>query len=233
MIPTLLLAVSAQAAEVDFTCTPGDGADIVGLPPLEITCEVIPPSDGTWDAVSWTFGEGTLLTGETVSFTYEETGQYTVTALLDGYEGASGTDEPYEQKYGFVTVCGEPEVEFTYRNKGGLDYALVNETTVAVNCIDQLLWEVFEGRRAEGEPAFVFETWEPRFELPDEGPWTVRLTVGGLAGTSAAALTIDAKYKLTEDLTQGPHAYWCATGPSAAGGALWLVGALLLWRRRR
>ena len=230
MIPTLLLAAAAHGAEVDFTCSPGEGAHIVGLPPLEIHCVVEPPAEGTWEAVSWTFGEGTLLMGDSVSFVYEEPGQYTVTVQLDGYEGP---DEPYEQKYGFVTTCGEPEVEFTYKNKGGLDYTFENRTTVAVNCIDQLVWEVFEGEQAEGEPAFVFDTWEPRFEFPEEGPWTVRLTVGGLAGTTAAELTIDAKYKLTEDLTQGPRAHWCATGPSAAGGALWLVGALLLRRRRR
>ena len=189
MIPTLVLAVSASAADVDFTCTPEAGGAIVGLPPLEVNCVVVPPHEGTWEAASWTFGEGTLLTGDSVSFVYEDEGQYTVSVQLDGYEGLdTAEDEPYHAEFGYVTVCGVPEVRFTYVNKGELDFELVNNTVVAVNCIEDLHWEVFEGKQAEGEPKFTFDTWSPRFVVPREGPWTVRLTVSGLAGTSAADL---------------------------------------------
>lgn len=234
MIPTLVLAVSAHAADVDFTCSPDEGGGIVGLPPLEVRCVVVTPAEGTWESTSWTFGEGTLLTGDAVSFVYEDEGQYTVSVQLDGYEGLdTATDDPYHAEFGYVTVCGAPEVRFTYVNKGGLDYELVNKTVVAVNCIQDLQWEVFEGKSAEGEPKYVFETWSPRFELPREGPWTIRLTVGGLAGTSAADLTIDAKKQLTDDLTQGPHAYWCATSPSAGAPWMWVAGLVVLRRRKR
>jgi hypothetical protein len=237
-IPMLLAGV-ASAADVDFVCT-GSGQEgglgIVGVPPLEVQCEVVPPEGADYSEVSWTMGDGELYFGETISYLYEDFGQYTISVKLEDFAGASEYDDGELTRYGFVTVCGPPEPQFTYINKGGLDIKLVNKSVLAPNCLESSEWSVFEGGTPEGIPRFTFDTWEPRFELPSEGTWTIRLTQGGMGGVTHADLTLDAHYKLTDDLTQGPRARACAVAPlqmSALGVSA--LGLLLPWlvRRRR
>ena len=234
---------------VDFTCSPDDGAgQIVGLPPLEIRCVPLLPLEGTWDKVVWTFGDGATAEGEAVDHVYDRPGQFTVSVTLENFVDAppdtDDTDavapadtDPYESRFGYVTVCGAPEPEFTYAFKGGLDYELKNRTPAAPHCLSELRWDIFEGRAVQGDPWRSIETWEPEFILPREGIWTVVLTVGGIGGTRSAKLEIDAKYALTDDLDLGPQNLHCSTGGPAglAVGALpfALPFALLLARRRR
>lgn len=228
--------VAAQAATVDFECLPEPGAGrIVGVPPLSVHCEVIPPAEGSWADVSWTMGDGTVLHGDSVSYRYVEPGQYTLSVELEDYEGPSvevdDPSDPRRTRYGYVTICGKPEPAFTFVNHGDLDYEMVNTTPVTVGCTDELRWELFHGR-AGGDPERVWETWEPRFTLPEEGEYTLRLTMAGLGGTGAAELRFDAVHKLTDDLTDGPKALACATG--GGGGGAWVgLGLLALVRRRR
>ncbi|MEZ4236695.1 MAG: PKD domain-containing protein [Myxococcota bacterium] len=231
-----LWAAAAQAATVDFVCEPDPGAgSIVGTSPLDVHCAVIPPATGTWDDVSWTFGDGELVYGDEVDHRYVDPGQYTVTVQLDGYVDAEGVDvaDPQRTEHGLVTVCGEPQPAFTYVNHGDLDYEFLNVTPIAVDCTDALRWELFRGA-PDGEPERIWETWEPRVRLPDEGEYTMRLTMAGLGGDGAAQLQFYALHKLTDDLTQGPKAMACATAP---GAAPWLglgaLGALLVRRRQR
>ncbi|MEQ1501632.1 MAG: PKD domain-containing protein [Myxococcota bacterium] len=244
---TLLLVTSmGMAADdvsvVDFACSPGEvGTDgIVGLAPLEVQCVATLPAAGTWDDVTWTFGDGSVVSGESASFVYTEPGQYTVSVRLEGYDDGSGVlTAPTVTRYGLVTVCGEPEPAFTYQNKGGLVFDLINKTTVAVHCVNDLRWDVFRGGTG-GDPAMTLDTWDPRVELPDEGEWTFRLTLGGMGGTAASELTIDAQYQLTDDFDTAGHAAACTTvplgGPQPAGlaafGAL-AVAAIGRARRRR
>ena len=226
---------------VDFTCSPDDGAgQIVGLEQLEIRCVAELPPDGTWDLIRWTFGDGATAEGAAATHVYEDTGQFTVAILLEGYEpaatdtGIESAADSYKARYGYVSVCGEPEPEFTYLMVGGLDYVLENRTPVSAHCLTELEWTVFEGTHVGGEPWRSFQTWEPEFTLPDEGPWTIVLTVGGVAGTRSARLDLDAKYRLTEELDLGLQGACDSSGPSRTGpafGALPL--ALLLSRRRR
>jgi len=190
--------------------------------------------------VSWTFGDGSIKTGEDVSFTYDEVGQYAISVRLDGYVDPDEPDAvvPQEVREGAVTVCGPPEPEFTWSNKGGLRYSLKNESTIAPYCLGDSKWEVFRGRTTEGPPVMTFETWDPRFELPHEGPWLVRLTQTGLAGRSTADHLIQARYQLTDDL-KGLPSYACSTSSSgtasgtASGAALGLLAALAARRSGR
>jgi MYXO-CTERM domain-containing protein len=232
-------AGAARAATVDFECLPDSGAGgIVGTAPLAVYCEVVAPAEGSWGDVTWTVGDGTVLHGDQVSYRYLEPGQYTVSVELDGYseagdEDSEDTSDPRRTRHGFVTICGEPEPEFTFINHGELDIEAVNLTPITVSCTEHLRWELFRGEPT-GEPLRVWELWEPRFTLPEEGEYTLRLTVSGLAGTGAAELRFDGVHKLTEDLTNGPKAAACATG--ATGGGPWLALAALAalgLRRRR
>jgi hypothetical protein len=229
----LLAGGAARAASVDFACLPDPGEGrIVGIPPLSVHCEVLPPPSGTWSAVSWTLGDGTLLFGDTIAYEYVEPGQYNVSVQLDDFDdGTEAPTDPRRTEYGYVTVCDEPAPEFTFVNHGELDYEVVNLTPITFGCTEAQRWELFRGR-PDGDPERVWETWEPRFELGDEGEYTLRLTVDGLAGTAAAELRFDAEHKLTEDLTNGPHAMACAIG--SGGSAGWLgLGLLAAVGRRR
>jgi hypothetical protein len=233
----LLLTGTASAADVDFVCT-GSGQEgglgIVGVPPLEVQCEVVLPEGATYSEISWTVGDGELYFGESVSVRYEDFGQYTISVKLEDFVGTDEDEfaDGELARYGFVTVCGPPEPEFTYINKGGLDFKLVNKSAIAPNCLESSTWSVFQGETAEGTPEFTFDTWEPRFELPTEGDWTIRLTQGGIGGVTHADLTLKARYKLTDDLTHGPAARSCATVPASLSSLVLLLVPWLVRRRR-
>lgn len=235
MVTSLFLVASAQAADVDFVCTPGDATGVVGLPPLTVTCDVVAPAVGTWDEVTWTFGDGAVVSGDSASFTYEDIGQYAITVRLENYEDAgAAADEPDPQagRVAFVTVCGAPEPRFDFENMGGLEYRLVNTSIIAPRCLDSSRWLVWEGREPKGKPAFEFSTWEPRFELPREGFWTVRLENEGIGGSEVAERVLEAEYKLA-DKYEELDPLDCATTPLAAGwGALGLLAALVRRRAR-
>lgn len=238
MIAALLLVVPASAW-VDFECTGPDAAEVtdlgfVGLPPLTVECSAYLPAEGEWDQVRWTFGDGGSVVGDTASFTYDEVGQYTVSVQLDGYVDpvVADPETPRAVRPGFVTVCGPPAPEFTWSNKGGRRYALVNASEIAPFCLDTSRWEIYRGKVAEGEPAMVQDTWDTAIELPSDGPWTVRLTQNGLAGPGVVDHVIDVRYQLTDDL-KSLGTYACSTTPGATvfGSALGLLFALS--RRRR
>ncbi len=250
----LAMAQSASAVQVDFVCSPDEGGIIVGLPPLEVRCVVELPTEGTWDRVLWSFGDGELVEADTaISHVFDTVGQHTVAVTLEGYEGpiddgvddavdtGSGVElEPEEdsssglseRKYGYVTVCGAPDPHFSYLFKGGLEYQMVNTTQPQPNCLDEVMWTVHRGDNASGisilDPR---DTWEPNFTMPEEGTYTFLLSMGGIAGTESAKLTVDAKFGLTEELDLVRAR--CATAPSSAAGGLGLVVLLLGLRRRR
>lgn len=232
------LAASALAAPFDFSCSPDEGAGVVGVPPLEIRCVVEPPP-GTFDRAVFAWGDGQTEEGTALAHVYDAPDQYSVAVTLFGYAppagGETGLPAPEAgdlsvRRDGLVTVCGPPEPEFSWVDMGGLDVRLVNSTPVAVGCIEEIRWEVFRGTRTDGDPELTFDGWEPRFLLPEEGEWTVVLTLGGIAGTRAAELAIDARYGLPDGLFS-PRAR-CASVPGGlAAPGLLLIG--LLTRRRR
>lgn len=225
MWTALVLVTAASAATVDFVCTPGGQAGVVGLPPVAVTCDVVAPTIGSWDEVSWTFGDGAVIIGDSASFTYEDVGQYSVTVRLENFEDPGDPDaaDPVRVRHFFVTVCGLPVPAFDIENVGGLEYRAHNSSEIMPGCLDTTRWTVFSGSAASGEPLFDFVNWEPRFALPDEGPYVVRLEQAGLAGAATAELPLDAKFQVPDRLKE-LNSSACAAAP--AGGA-WL-GLLLL-----
>jgi uncharacterized protein (TIGR03382 family) len=126
-------------------------------------------------------------------------------------------------------VCGEPEVEFDIVALGGLDYQLVNGSAAENYCVSDLLWEVTLDGAAN--PALTFDTWEPRVTFPDEGEWTIVLTVGGIGGTSAAEQHVNATYGLPQLLRDQRGV--CATGPAGLSLGLSALALAAILRRRR
>jgi len=133
-----------------------------------------------------------------------------------------------------VTVCGPPEPRFTTIDMGGLDVQVVNQSTVAVNCLSDLQWDVISGTDETAESDQTFEVWEPRVSLPHDGTWTILLTLGGIGGTTSASAPIEAQYGLPEGLdVPGGDEWGCSTSgwPAPWGGIV--LAALLVARRRR
>jgi hypothetical protein len=204
-------------------CEPGVDLQLVGLPPFEVRCTAAPddPEVGE-DEVVWRFGDGEVATGFVVSHTYTEVGQFSLGVEVGG-------EEPVR---GIVTTCGVPAPVFTWEHLGGLEYRAVNETPPSPNCIDQLRWQVFRGKDRTREPVFEETIWEPRFEVPEEGDYTLVLTMGGLAGSAAAASRIEARGGLGDAERENSMAATCA-GPSSGMWALPLVLFGIPARRRK
>lgn len=228
-----LLALPALAGALDFTCA--DGGPVTGLPGLTVNCVAEPPLDGDFDDIVWLFGDGAVGRGIAVSHTYEDVGQFTIGASLEGWQpdDPEDTEVPSARRHGLVTVCGEPEPEFTYEAVGGLDLVVLNRTPPQPRCISRIRWDLYEGRTQGGEGLMTFDTWDPELTLPDAGLYTMVLTVGGIAGTQAAALEIDARYGLPDELSDGPLPFAGCDSTSRTGAVGWAPVLLLAVRRRR
>ncbi|MCA9494660.1 MAG: PKD domain-containing protein [Myxococcales bacterium] len=229
-----LLSLPALAGDIDFVCA--DGNPVVGLPGLAVNCVAQPPLDGAYDDVVWLFGDGEVATGLAVSHTYEDVGQYSVAVTLAGWtpDDPEDVETPALKRHGLITVCGEPAPEFTYEGVGGLDVVLLNRTPPEPRCISRIQWDLYEGKSQGGSALMTLDTWDPELTLPDKGVYTVVLTVGGLAGTNAAALEIDARYGLPDELTNGPLPFaGCDSSGSGRAAALGWAPLLLLAARRR
>ncbi|MBX2796451.1 MAG: PKD domain-containing protein [Myxococcales bacterium] len=235
MWSTLLLISAAHAVQLDFTCSDDDGF-LVGVAPFEVTCVLDEPSQGTWTDVVWLMGDGTVGDGASFTYTYEESGQFSVSVFLEGYvdpDDPDADDSPGRRKAGLISVCGAPSPSFTYVDKGGRSYQMENLTDVsAPRCIDDISWAVFRGENRERDPILVADGWEPRLDIPEDGQYTIELTVSGVGGVSTAVTELDAKYGLTEELREH-YAGNCSTAAGGGGGLASLLGLLLVSARRR
>ena len=168
-----------------------------GVVPLDLNCVV--ESEGFLNEVTeatWSFGDGNADEGMNVTNTYTEPGNYTIEVAVHGERDECGVDgwNSTFRKVGFVTVCDVPEPVFTSDHYDGLQYQMTNRTDVSVfGCISDIQWEVYKGSKASGTPIDVKKAWEPLFEFPEEGQYTVIVNIGGIGGTGASSITIDAK----------------------------------------
>ena len=85
----------------NFTCSPRSG-----LPPLEVTCE--DTSTGNVTSRQWDFGDGGNSTLETMTFTYDEVGEYSISLRVSGPEGTDALTRP-----GYISVVETVAPRFT------------------------------------------------------------------------------------------------------------------------
>ncbi len=161
----------------------------------------------------WSFGDGAGAVGTEVSHTFEQAGEYTLTACADGCAGGPLCRST------LVRVCDLPEVVFEAEDLGAGTWLFRDLTSEPLGCVSDRQWDLFEGD-ATGDPGERLYGPSPQWTAPHGGEWTVVLNVGSPAGTAAATMTLDVAIRGC-DLTGGP---------GLAGG--WLA-ALLAYRRRR
>ncbi len=199
----------------------------LGVVPMELQCVVDSGDPETIQEVVWFWGDGSepeTLTTLEASHTYTEMGVYNLRACVVG--NRSGSDyADCTLKSSHVNACDIPLASFEATPREGLVIELQNTTSLrAHNCVSNALWEVYEGAEIAGEPILSLSGWQPELDLSEYGvgTYTVVLNVGGVAGTGAAAATVE--------LGRGNG---CSTGGLAPVGWALLALPVLGLRRRR
>jgi hypothetical protein len=208
--------------------------------------------NGDPDIVEMSFGDGDSVTVDydpedastsQICHEYTEKGQYTITLQIDYPAGACVTssgeevdyDPPAVRSPAEILVCEDPEPApgfdglFTFFHYDGLEYQLVNQVDTSVyGCVEEILWQVYEGKEASGDPIQELYAWAPRLRFPSEGTYTVLMSSSGPSGNVVqASLQIEAVDK------RGEATKACsAVGAGASGlAALFAIGAAVARRR--
>lgn len=195
-----------------------------GPAPLEVNFELV--TEDVITSASWNFGDGERSEELEPSHTYEEQGQYTVTANLVGDSDTCGEWDFDYRELAYVLVCEVPEPVFfseAAENTAGTVYQMINETDVTTyGCIDEINWSVFD--KQGGELLQSIGAWSPKINFDGAGDYWVELTVGGPAGSSSAGMPVTVEEQIIGA---------CSTTDRRAGGFLGLFFALGLLLRRR
>jgi len=214
-----------------FECSrENEGGDILQTVPFDLNCTVVSTDLDDVTDVTWVWGDGSQSNELAPTHTYTEPGNYTIQVAVSGQSEGCGEDGwTYNyRRVGYVTACDAVQGEFTYEHVDGLQYQMLNDSDVSVyGCISEIEWNVYSGESASGKPIIEgIRAWEPVFEFPENGTYTVVMNLGGPGGTTAASLTIDAK-------SANARGGGCTTATGVgASGALALMGLVGLRRRR-
>ncbi len=213
-----------------FECSHALSDDLsIGVVPFELKCIVVSETIEEVDSAVWSFGDGGSSTEIDAKHTYTEPGNYTIQVDVHGNRDACGDDGwTYNfRKVGYVRACGMPEPEFLAEPLDGLQWRMLNRSDVSVyGCLQDIAWTVHEGSSADGKVIIgPLSSWEPLIDFPEAGTYTIVMNLGGYAGTSAAAVTVDVRATSLGGCD--------VAGPGIAGaGALAGLAALALRRRR-
>jgi len=240
----LLSAAMAQTSPFfDVTCSPGGPLAESGS--IEVECGVAVYAYegnplGTWGTTRWLMGDGTRLEGDSITHTYETEGVFSVRVELEDFEPADFAYELFEvsefppnaavtRLNGIYSICSQPAPKFDIVDKGGLRYDIVNRTPVEQpRCFNEIEWTV---RRQGADRALArLDTWEPSFEVPEEGSYVVTVSLTGVTGVGVTDVVLDAEYNLTSDYKR-VRATSCNAAP--AGSALGLLVLLAVAASRR
>jgi PKD repeat protein len=146
-----------------------EGSPTTGDPPLTVTFTNL--SNGNYDTVMWDLdGDGTIdSTVDNPTHTYNITGTYTVTLMIDGPDG-----DDSETKIGYIVVNdpGWINAEFTADPTSGVAPLQVQFTDLSNgSTIDLWTWDFGDGgTSSEQNPVYTYAT---------PGLYTVRLSVSG------------------------------------------------------
>ena len=213
--------------QVDVACSNevSDAAS-VGVVPFTIQCVLEANLSGAVDSVQWDFGDGQTATGVEVSHTYEREGIFDLRVAVEGSTAECASFGAEVSKNAYVRVCDVPVPVFELEHVYGVTWNVRNLTGVRVyGCHEEILWEVYKGRKTQGKPVLTYAQWAPQIVFPDEGTWTVIVNLGGIAGTGASSVTVDVKRE------SGLHPLGCSSAGGAQGWWALLIPFLILRRR--
>jgi|GEM_PF-835372 len=227
-----------------------EGYEKRGGTPLEVCWDL--ECNGDPDIVEMSFGDGNYATVDydpedsssgRVCHTYEDKGQFTISLQIDYPPGACVTssgeevdyDPPAVRSPAEILVCGDPEPApgfdglFTYYHYDGLDYQLVNQLDTSVyGCVEEILWTVYKGGSADGEPIQELFAWAPKLRFPSEGTYTVVMEASG-----PSERVVSAEIKIQAEDKRGEATKACSAVGAGASGMAALVALGLAVARRR
>ncbi|HCH66107.1 MAG TPA: hypothetical protein DFR83_25110 [Deltaproteobacteria bacterium] len=229
--------------------TVADGYEKTGGTPHDVCWDI--ECTAQPESVTMSFGDGQSAAidydldaaDNQICHTYTDKGQFTLTLEVDYLPGtcvsSSGEevdyDPPAERSPAEILVCGDPEPApgfdglFTFFHYDSLDYQLVNQLDTSVyGCVETILWRVFKGGSASGEPIQEHFAWAPKLRFPSEGTYTVEIQASGPSGrVVSATLKVEAEDK------RGEATKACsAVGMGATGLASLLAFGFAAARRR-
>ncbi len=193
-----------------------------GKAPLDICFDLVTEDEIL--SANWNFGDGDYSEDLEPCHTYEEQGQYTVTAELIGNSDTCGEWSFDYRELAYVLVCEVPTPHFSAQEVDGaeLTWQMINATDVSTyGCIDEISWRVYDGDELDQE----IGAWAPKIEFSAPGNYRIELVVGGHAGNAVAEINLEVG--ASTDVS-------CSTGGSRRGlglAGLLVLGVLL--RRRR
>ncbi|MEO0605135.1 MAG: PKD domain-containing protein, partial [Myxococcota bacterium] len=211
-----------------LTCSDEANPDlVVGTAPLAVNCVASIDDARELEQVTWQWGDGTTSEGSIATHVYEEAGNYTLSAVVDGRRDTCdpATWTTTTERVGYVRVCSEPVPDFTFVQLDDQRYQFLNESDVSVfGCISAIQLDVFVGDGPDGgqlgEP---ITDWEPEIRFPGRGTYHVVLSLGGIGGSAGASATIEV----------GERGGCSTGGPMSGGWALIVVAGGMACRRRR
>ncbi len=153
----------------DFSATP-----LSGIAPLEVSFTNL--STGTYDTLTWDFGDSATSDVENPTHIYSETGTYTVSLTVSGF---GGTDT--ETKTGYITVYAPVTADFSATPLSGIAPLEIAFTNLSTGTYDTLTWNFGDGGTSNLE--------NPAHTYSEPGTYTVSLTVSGLGGTDTETKT--------------------------------------------
>jgi hypothetical protein len=158
--------IDALGPPVPITCAP-----VVGVVPVEATCEVPATATVTW-------GDGT--SNASRSHAYERPGRYDVAVRVADPEACLADVAGFPAN---VIACAPNAADFTGETRG-LDLSLaLSRLPTDLACYDGVTWTVFD---ATGGEVGAATGPYPTVRVPAAGTYTVRAAVTGLAGDDVA-----------------------------------------------
>lgn len=138
-------------------------------PTIHLDASSSTDSDGTIDSYNWDFGDGQVGTGQTISHTYAQTGDYTITLTVT--DNRSGTAVATEQMS--VSVPNTPPVADFSSTVAGLSVSYVATASDANNDELSYVWDFGDGHTDATSGALVTHD----YQVAEATTFSVSLTV--------------------------------------------------------
>jgi hypothetical protein len=228
----LVRLAALYAPRASFSCVPESADEVVGALPLAMTCVLDAADSLNPDVAEWRFGDGGSAEGSVAQHTYETAGNHTVSVTFPAANTCVTDANQRLDRVGYVRACAAPDVAFGFNHIGGLDYRIENRTDVSVyGCVRDIWWNVYKGRTTKGRLLEgPIHTWEPSITVPEEGEYTIEVTVEAIGGVA----TITRGLQADGGIGDGYQRACAHVTPLSAGSlAAWLVMFASLRRRQQ
>jgi MYXO-CTERM domain-containing protein len=220
-------------AHVELTCSnpsmPSENSgEVVGSVPFDVHCSAVGDQSSAPTNATWSFGDGSAEEGVDVVHRLSKADNVKLWATVEGDHATCGHFSQRVERFTYIRACDLPEPSFEHELYRDKTYQLFNHSDVSVfGCHQNVQWLAFD---ETGEQVFESFVWEPRVTFEQDGVYTLKLRLTGLAGDVTVEQVLDTSKSPTRPFTMGNG---CNSAVGGAGAGAFLVVLLLGFRRRR